>query len=262
MEIPITLPINKIADEAKDVKTFYFRYRLNSKPGQFVNLWIPGVDEKPFSVSWQDENEFAVSVQKIGGFTEKLFGMKKGSLLGIRGPYGNGFKIEGKNILLVGGGCGCGPLAFLADEAVKRKIKVNFIMGARSGINLLFLGRMKKIANAIAVTDDGSFGFKGFATSAMEEFLKNKKIDKVFSCGPEMMMKKVAEICKRNKIKCELSLERHMKCGFGVCGQCCVDKTGWRVCKEGPVFSLEQVKQITEFGNYKRDATGKKVFFK
>ena len=178
MEIPITLPINKIADEAKDVKTFYFRYRLNSKPGQFVNLWIPGVDEKPFSVSWQDENEFAVSVQKIGGFTEKLFGMKKGSLLGIRGPYGNGFKIEGKNILLVGGGCGCGPLAFLADEAVKRKIKVNFIMGARSGINLLFLGRMKKIANAIAVTDDGSFGFKGFATSAMEEFLKNKKIDK------------------------------------------------------------------------------------
>src|SRR3989339_2146861 len=100
MEIPITLPINKIADEAKDVKTFYFRYRLNSKPGQFVNLWIPGVDEKPFSVSWQDENEFAVSVQKIGGFTEKLFGMKKGSLLGIRGPYGNGFKIEGKNILL------------------------------------------------------------------------------------------------------------------------------------------------------------------
>src|SRR3989338_3144200 len=172
--------------------------------------------------------------------------MKKGSLLGIRGPYGNGFKIEGKNILLVGGGCGCGPLAFLADEAVKRKIKVNFIMGARSGINLLFLDRMKKIANTIAVTDDGSFGFKGFATSAMEEFLKNKKIDKVFSCGPEMMMKRVAEICERNKIECELSLERYMKCGFGVCGQCCLDPTGWRVCKERPVFSMEQVKQITE----------------
>lgn len=261
MEIPIALPIAKIIDEAKDIKSFFFKHSLNAKPGQFINLWIPGLDEKPYSISHQSEKDFAVTIRKIGNFTKKLFELKKGTILGIRGPYGSGYKLEGKNILLAGGGCGCGPLAFLADEAAKKKIKVTFIIGANSKDQLLFVSRMKKIARVIAATDDGSYGFKGLATSVLEDFLTNEKnkTDKIFSCGPEVMLKKVAAICEKNKIDCELSLERYMKCGFGICGQCCMDLTGWRVCTEGPVFNLEQIKRITEFGNYRRDATGKKI---
>ena len=98
LEKPVILRIKRITDEAQDLKTFYFDCRLNAKPGQFVMLWIPGVDEKPFSISYQDEKSFGITVMKVGGFTQKMFGLKEGGNVGIRGPYGNGFKIEGNKI--------------------------------------------------------------------------------------------------------------------------------------------------------------------
>ena len=75
--------------------------------------------------------------------------------------------------------------------------------------------------------------------------------------GPEIMEMKVAEICYKNNIPFEVSLERYMKCGFGICGQCCVDPVGWRMCVEGPVIDGEKLKKITEFGKYHRTASGK-----
>jgi dihydroorotate dehydrogenase electron transfer subunit len=261
MEKPKILEIEKIVDEAKNFKTFIFKYNLKSNPGEFVMVWIPEVDEKPFSISFQDNERFGITVYSIGDFTSALFKMKEGDKVGIRGPYGHGFSVKGSNVVLVGGGCGTAPLGFLADELKKNNTKINFIIGAKSKDYLLFLERMKKskIKTSVA-TDDGSLGFNGFTTELLKAYLIENKVDMVYTCGPEIMMKKVVEICNEMDVLCEASLERYMKCGgTGICGSCTLDPTGWRVCKDGPVFSNEQLNKVEEFGKYHRSKSGKKV---
>ncbi|MBW2993328.1 dihydroorotate dehydrogenase electron transfer subunit [Candidatus Woesearchaeota archaeon] len=260
MEQPQIIRIENIVDEAKELKSFVFNYDLKAKPGQFVIAWIPRVDEKPFGVCFQNKDKFAITVSAVGKFTKKMHKLEVGDFIGIRGPYGKGFDIKGKRIVIVGGGYGTAPLAFLADEAHKQGIIVDFIIGAKTKEYLPYIMRMKKTGIRTHIcTDDGSCGFKGFTTDVLKKILKEGSVDMVYACGPEIMMKFVIDICNEYHVDCEISLERYMKCGFGVCGQCAVDPTGWRVCKEGPVFAKEQAKQITEFARYKRDASGKKV---
>jgi dihydroorotate dehydrogenase electron transfer subunit len=252
--------IEKIVDEAQDLKSFVFHHDLKAKPGQFVIAWIPRVDEKPFGVAFQNKNKFAITVSAVGSFTKQMHKLKAGDYIGIRGPYGNGFNIKGKHIVLVAGGYGAAPLAFLADEAAKKNIHVDFIIGARTKALLPYIERMRMAGITTHVcTDDGSFGMKGFTTDVLKNLLEQGDVDMVYTCGPEIMMKFVIKLCDEHYVPCEISLESYMKCGFGVCGQCAVDPTGWCVCKDGPVFAKEQVKQITEFAVYKRDAAGKKV---
>lgn len=262
IEKPIVLEIEKIVDEAKDFKTFIFKYGLKANPGQFVMLWLPRIDEKPFSISFQDSERFGITVFKVGKFTSELFKLKKGDKVGIRGPYGKGFSLEKGNVVLVGGGCGGAPMGLLADELKKKKANVTFVIGARCKDYLLFLDRMKHAQiETIAATDDGSFGLKGFTTQILEDILSKQKIDMVYTCGPEIMMKFVIGICEKHNVPCEVSLERFMKCGIGVCGQCCMDHSGEIVCKDGPVFPGHVVKKMQEFGRYKREKSGKKVDF-
>jgi len=259
LEKPLVLPIDKVVHEAKDFKTFLFRHKINAKPGQFVMLWIPRMDEKPFSISYQDKEKFAVTVFKVGKFTKELFKLNEGDKVGIRGPYGNNFKIEGKKVVVVGGGCGTAPMGFLAEELKRAGKDVNFVIGAKSKDYLLYLERMKKAGiKTFIATDDGTFGLKGFTTDLLKNILEKNRIDKVYSCGPEIMLKFVVEMCEKFSVPCEVSMERYMKCGFGICGQCCVDPLGIRVCQEGPVFPGEVVKKISEFAKYKRGASGKK----
>jgi len=260
IEKPLVLTIEKIVNEAKDFKTFIFRHKLDAKPGQFIMLWLPRIDEKPFSISYQDKNRFAVTVFKVGPFTEKLFKLKEGDKVGIRGPYGSTFKLEKKRVALVGGGCGTAPMGFLADELKKIGAEPILIIGAKTKSALIYLDRMKKAKiKTIAATDDGSYGMKGFTTEVLKKLMQKKRISKVYACGPEVMLKGVVDICSKVGTECEVSMERYMKCGFGVCGQCCVDNLGVRVCKEGPVFNAKVLRKMDEFGKYKRTASGKKV---
>jgi len=260
VEQPIILRIERIVDEARDLRTFIFRYPLCAKPGQFVIVWLPRINEKPFSISFQDKERFGITVFKVGSFTSKMFELKVGDKVGIRGPYGNGFSLKGEKVVLVGGGCGTAPLAFLADELKKKKADIHYIIGARNKACLLFEKRMKLAGiKTYFATDDGSYGFKGYTTDLLKQILGKNAIDMVYTCGPEIMMKFVNEICSKVNVPCQISMERYMKCGFGICGQCCVDNTGVRVCKEGPVFSGQMIKNIFEFGKYKREASGKKV---
>lgn len=259
---PIILPIRRIKTETSQIKTFTFNYDLGAVPGQFIMLWIPGVDQIPLSISRQNNKGFELSVMKVGEGTKNLFKMKTRDKLGISGPYGKGFSIKEKsNIILVGGGCGSAPLRFLAEEARKTKCKITFITGAGTSKEVLFKKALP--GSCLISTDDGSEGHKGFTTDILEKKLlkKNNKIDKVYSCGPEIMMKKVVNICYKYKVSCEVSLERYMKCGFGICGQCSVDPEGLCVCQDGPVFSESKVRKIKEFGNYYRDKAGIKKDF-
>ncbi len=259
-ERPLMLPIEKITDEAEGIKSFWFSHDLKSKPGQFLMLWIPEAGQKPFGVSYQTKGMFAVTVRDVGDFTHRMFSMKPGDRIGVQGPYGNGFSGKGKRVALVGGGYGTAPIAFLADEMSKSGKTVFLITGAVTEKYILYRKRFSKgRVKASYSTDDGSFGAKGFCTDCLSGMIKAEKIDMIYCCGPEVMMKKVLGIARDAKVPAELSLERYMKCGFGVCGSCVLEGTGWRVCKDGPVFTSEQMSKVRDFGSAKRDATGKKV---
>ncbi len=253
-ELPVVLPITKIVDECHDIRTFFFKHSIDFKPGQFVMVWIPEVDEKPFTISYYNKDSFGISVQMKGKFTKRLYEMKLGDKVGIRGPYGNGFDVSiGKKKCVVGGGCGTAPIAPLLDILDNPIV----IIGARSKANIIF---QKRYPDAIFMTDDGSFGRKGFTTEALVDIIEKDKPDIVYMCGPEVMMAKVFEICEQHKITVQASLERYMKCGFGVCGQCVCG--GNLVCKDGPVSNSEQLRSMDDFGKFARTKTGQKVTLK
>ncbi len=262
LEQPKAMKIASIKKEAEGIKTFTFEEKIDAKPGQFILLWIPRLNLKPFGVSRLTEKGFEITVCKRGDFTEKLFEMRPGEYVGIQGPYGKPFSMHCKNAVLVGGGYGTAPLAFLADELAKRGTKVRLLQGARNKDLLIYQERFAgSKVELITRTDDGSCGNKGFSTCALKEALESdKSIDMIYTCGPEVMMQKVIELADFYQKDCECSLERYMKCGFGVCGQCCIDDTGSRVCTEGPVYAKEYIKKyISEFGKPHRDGTGTRL---
>jgi dihydroorotate dehydrogenase electron transfer subunit len=261
-ELPVTLKIEEIVIEAPGIRSFIFRHKLNAQPGQFVMAWLPGIGAKPFGISYLGEGGFGITVCDVGEVSGGINNLKKGDYLGILGPYGNCFSLEGKKIILVAGGYGAAPLFPLAEAAKRKEITQTFIIGAKTSEKLIFRNRMERAKiNGLYATDDGSFGRKCFVTDILEEALKNGNADTVFACGPELMVKKVAELCRLYKVKCEVSLERYIKCGIGVCGSCCTDEDGKPLCKIGPVLSGEKALSIKEFGQYRRDASGTKHYF-
>lgn len=267
-DIPKAIPIKKIIQETEYVKTFVFEHVLNSKPGQFVNLWIPRVDEKPMSIAYDGGNEFWVTMFAVGPFSKTMHQLKEGDLVGVRGPYGSPFTFErGQRLVMMAGGYGAAPLYNLTLKALEQDCKVDFVIGARGKEHLLYTDRIEKLGSNVKLhvaTDDGSVGMKGYNTLILEKLLKGEiegvskaKIDSAYACGPEMMMKRISDICFEAGTEAQLSVERYMKCGFGVCGQCCVDESGERMCKEGPVVKNDHARKITEFGKYHRDKVGK-----
>jgi len=261
-----TVKIEKIVDENPNVKTFYFRDRLclEAKPGQFLMVWIPGVDEIPLSVSGVYSNGLAsVTVARVGEATEAMHRLKPNNLIGVRGPFGNSFEISKGKVLLVGGGTGMVPLAFLAEKLAENSCEITFIIGAKSAQELLFLERIEKTlsqlkSKIIVMTEDGSFGQRGVATAPLGNLLREEKYDMIYACGPEPMIKKAFLAAEEANTPFQASLERIMRCGVGICGSCMLGK--YRVCRDGPVFSLHQLREvIDELGNYKRDFDGRRI---
>lgn len=249
--------ILKIEQETPTVKTFELGVSLDAVPGQFVMVWLPRVAEKPFTLI-KTGNTIAIAVKKRGGFTEKLFQLNEGSYLGIRGPYGKGFSWGGvKKVCVVAGGIGIAALVRLAEELAKSEVSVDFIAGFRTKSEVLFKERIENVANLHIITEDGSFGTKGICSDVLMDFLKKNEYDKLYCCGPELMMVKVLKLCKKFNLKAEFAVERYMKCAVGLCGQCCLDE--WLVCRDGPVFSSEQLLKSKEFGKFYYTKSGKKV---
>ena len=264
LERPQIVEISKSVDEAEGIKTIFLKSDIQAKPGQFVMLWIPRLDEKPFAISYSDQGQIGVTVAAVGPFSNKLCEMKPGEKVGIRGPYGTEYGLdEGlKTVAMVGGGYGSASLTMLTEEALRQGIKVKFILGARSKNRLVYVDRIKKLVgndNVIVTTDDGSMGMKGYVTDALKQLLQKEKVDKIFVCGPDMMMKAAVEVGMAAGVKGEISGERWFKCGgMGICGHCCVDPTGIRLCVEGPVISFETAAKITELGKYHRVKSSRK----
>lgn len=247
------------------VRSYVFDYPVRAQPGQFVMLWLPGVDEKPISIAFDDGKAYTLAVAAVGAMTQELAKKKVGDFIGIRGPYGTNFTWKrGQRIAMLAGGYGAAPLYFATAKAVKDNCKIDFFHGAREEKHLVFANRIKKLRNVkyVPATNDGSAGFCGTNIAAWQEAMKNgAKYDLIMTCGPELMMKCVSDIANRKKIPAQISIERYMKCGFGICGNCCVDNSGIPICKKGTIMSNEDARKIKEFGVYHRDNLGRKHKF-
>ncbi len=244
---PVNAVITKVVEETPTIRTFFFDTSFELIPGQFVMVWIRGVDEIPMALSYEN----AITVQKVGPATSALFDLNECDSMGIRGPFGNGFDIKTGRILLIAGGVGAAPLAPLAEKAGTSGANITTLLGSKTKEELLFRKRFDAAGDVRIATDDGSEGKHGYVTQLLDDI---KNYDQIYCCGPEIMMKKVLD--KVTPSKSQFSLHRYIKCGLGICGACCVD--GLRVCKDGTVFSGDVLKK-TEFGVYSRNECGERV---
>jgi dihydroorotate dehydrogenase electron transfer subunit len=221
-------------------------------PGQFANILVDKSQNvflrRPFSIFQVDYkcNTISILVKEVGNGTKCLANSLVGETLSVIFPLGKGFSIPEKKskVLLVGGGVGVAPLMLLATLLNKEHHQIEILLGARSAVDLVELNNYAKYGTVYTTTEDGTHGTKGYVTNHSIFGDTLGSFDKIFSCGPEPMMKAVAKIARLNNIECEVSLENTMACGYGVC-LCCVTETtdGHRcVCTDGPVFDIKQLK--------------------
>ncbi len=247
--LPVPVRITAVTAETPTVRTFTFDHDFSFIPGQFVMVWIPGVDEVPMALS----SASSITVQRVGEATSALFSLQAGDMIGIRGPFGNGFP-DAHRVLAIAGGVGAAPLL----PAVRAGGVKKCLLGARSAEDLLFSRILESFTELIVSTDDGTCGHRGVVVDLLRSEGLHR-YDCIFCCGPERMMKAVLDFLVQAGCpeRGYFSLHRYMKCGMGVCGSCAIDPEGLRVCRDGPVFRGDSL-QKSEFGHYSRDASGRR----
>ncbi|SHJ05856.1 dihydroorotate dehydrogenase electron transfer subunit [Pseudobutyrivibrio xylanivorans] len=219
-------------------------------PGQFISIFSNDGSKllpRPISICEinKDYGTLRVVYRVVGAGTEEFSQLKMGDKVEVMGPLGNGFPLEGRNAIVVGGGIGVPPMLELAKQLPG---KVTAVMGYRN--NDLFLTEEfeKAVANLYIATDDGSVGVRGTVVDAMRE--NDLVADVIYACGPKPMLRAVADFALENQIKCYVSMEERMACGVGACLGCvCKSKetdehshvNNKRVCKDGPVFLSTEV---------------------
>lgn len=251
---PVMLKVAEKQTDSPAFATLFFDHALPFRPGQFLMVWLPGIDEKPYTISYHSKNRFGITIEAKGLFSQKAVTLTKGDLVGFRGPFGNGFAIDtSSRAAVVAGGCGMAPLAPLVEKLSRTTCCIH---GARSKEFILYPDRFETPRQFC--TDDGSFGQKGLVTDLLErEINSGRKFDMVYTCGPEIMMAEVFSLCEAHRIPCQVSLERYMRCGFGVCGACvCGDRV---VCKDGPVFGSDTIRKMKDFNTRALLKSGKDV---
>lgn len=262
--LPRTYRIAEVIRETAAVTTFVFDLSLGARPGQFLMAWLPGLDEVPMSIAGDDGKKLRITFFAVGDMTKELATKKVGDLVGIRGPFGTHYDWSKKqHLVLIAGGYGAAPMFFAATEAAKDGCEIDVLVGARGKDHLLYVNAFEKLPKTTVhvATDDGSVGHRGYNVDLLPELLKKGDVDQVFACGPERMLLAVSDVTHEHRVPSQLSLERYMKCGYGLCGNCVVDPLGIRLCTEGPVIKNETCRKIEEFGKYHRDALGKKQSF-
>jgi len=201
---------------------------------------------RPLSVYDVDYENHLVSffIKIIGKGTALLQKLKKDEIVNIIYPLGNsyGTKQSGK-VLVIGGGSGIAPLLLLGKELKESGAEISYLLGGRTSGDIHLIEDFKKYGTVNFTTEDGSLGEKGRVTDH-SIFYQISEFSKIYTCGPDPMMKAIGKIAQKNHIPCEVSLENMMACGFGAC-LCCVTETkegNKCVCTEGPVFDVDDLK--------------------
>jgi dihydroorotate dehydrogenase electron transfer subunit len=240
--------------ETPSTVTLRFRDATPARPGQFFMLWVPGDDELPMSLSYTTETK-GVTVKVMGDTSARILAIPTGARLGVRGPYGNSFDLSPRRVLLVGGGSGMAVLAPAAEAAMDGGSDVVAAIGATTEHELLFAERLRRAGAVVHLaTDDGSAGAPGFVTEAVRHLLQHQEFDAIWTCGPEVMMRKVIQAAGATPVFC--SVERWMKCGLGLCDACALGPH--HVCVDGPVFPGSTLAALPAFAAFFRDASGRR----
>jgi len=254
--LPKSVAIKEIRQRTPRVFSVVLDDRIDCQPGQFVMLWIPRLDEKPFSADITDPLTITFAV--YGPFTEALSQLTTGDKIGWRGPFGKGFRITGQRVLVVAGGVGLASVSNLIRSLRQQNIETHVIAGARTSEELYDIAEMEAIGcQVFPSTDDGTAGFAGFTPQLTEQLLQEHSYDQVYSCGPEVMMVKLRDLLDAQQVPYQFSLERYMKCAISICDLCSID--GQLCCTDGPVFDQDQLKKMPEFGTVYRITTGEEV---
>ncbi|MBU0709518.1 MAG: FAD/NAD(P)-binding protein [Candidatus Omnitrophica bacterium] len=260
---PIEAVIEEVVQETPTIKTLVLRPKeeFAFRTGEFIELTVPGLGEAPFTPSSnpKETDTIDVTIMNVGTVTSKLHTMKKGDLVGIRGPYGKGYpldKFKKKDVLVVGGGVGLAPLrsllfALFSDMKSYKKVVLRY--GARTPKDLVYKESLpswarKKKVNVVTTVDVGEpkwRGNVGLVTTILNKLPVNLKNAVAIVCGPPIMMKfvvmKLLEVGFKAK-DIYLSMEKSMSCGLGKCGHCRIGK--YYACKDGPVFCYKDLKKI------------------
>jgi dihydroorotate dehydrogenase electron transfer subunit len=233
--LPRAYHILEVRVETPTIRSFVLDGRVAAQPGQFVMAWLPGLDEKPFSLSGSDP--IILTVDRVGPFTAAMHALSAGDRIWLRGPFGRGFTLCEGSLVLVSGGCGVAPLLYLAQVARQAGRRVHVVLGARTAEGLLYRERFPGLGCLVqAATDDGSAGQRGTAIDAAAALLDTGRapVDALYACGPEPMLEAAYRLAQAHHLPCQLSYEAYMRCGIGVCGSCA--REGCLICRDGPVL--------------------------
>ena len=216
------------------------------RPGQFVEISVPGhFLRRPISVCDWTQDSLTLLVRTVGSGTAWLEDAVPGTRLDILLPLGNGFNVnaipDGAEVVLAGGGIGIAPLYALAKAILAKGLQCRVALGFRNGNDVFYADRFAALGCETAIaTEDGSLGVKGFVTEIVSR--DSTCSTYMFACGPMPMLRALA--ATPGLAGAQFSLEARMGCGFGACMGCTIETASGpaRVCREGPVFALEDLK--------------------
>jgi len=270
--IPYLMKVDKVTFEAPGVKTFMLKFineedqnRFKFKAGQFGEYSVFGVGESTFCIASSPTRKGYIecTFRQAGKVTKALSGCEEGNIIGFRGPYGNTFPIDewkGKSLLFIAGGIALPPMRCVIWNALDLRENfrdVTIIYGARSVNDLVYKHELeewekRKDVKLITTVDPGGEtpdwkGEIGFVPTIVEKVAPSSKDTIAIVCGPPVMIKYTFPVLAKLGFADEniyTTLENRMKCGFGKCGRCNVGKV--YVCKDGPVFTLAQLKDLPD----------------
>lgn len=260
LTVPRPFLVRRVRKELADAWTLELESkdgapRFSFAPGQFTMVYLFGVGEVPLSISGPSER-LVHTVRAVGAVTRALCAVRAGAVLGIRGPYGNGWPLaacEGKDVVVVAGGMGLAPLRPVVYHLIAKRErfgKVVLLVGARTPDDLLFARELEhwrsrfdlEVRVTVDRADRSWKGDVGVVTTLIPRATFDPSKTIALACGPEVMMRfTIAELKHRGVTpdNTYLSMERNMKCAVGFCGHCQFGPTF--ICKDGPVFPLPRV---------------------
>jgi sulfhydrogenase subunit gamma (sulfur reductase) len=268
--LPHIARIEAVRDETPDTRTFKlcFREPKDAKsfrfvPGQFVELSVFGCGEAPFCIASSPTRPgtFETTIRRTGRLTEAMFQLDIGAEVGIRGPFGNGFDVDGargKDLLFVAGGIGLPPLRSFIRNVLDERDRfhnVTILYGARTPADLVYKDELKEWAATagiefhvtVDIAKPGWTGSVGVVTVLFRNTTLRPESTNAYVCGPPVMIKVVVRDLFARGFREEAvisTLERMMQCGIGKCNHCAI---GHRyVCRDGPIFNFRQIRELVE----------------